>query len=665
MIGEIEEAARAAGAMMAGARAPAVRQKGGCANIVTETDLQVEAFLRGRLSELAPGSAFIGEEGGGGSLPESGLAWVVDPIDGTTNFARGIPMCCVSIALLRDAEPCIGVVYNPFTDQMFAAERGRGASCNGEPMRVSRRPMEDAVLSTAWCSYHKRLSHPCFRVSERMYGLCNDIRRMGTAANELCMLAQGSIELYFEINLSPWDYAAASLCVTEAGGVCSGIRGGLRFDGPGPVLAANTRENLDVLLSAVRAEVPEGIAGRVGRPRLFVRSRRWRPMEPHDPFFLKSAFGVFRMEADRGISSAAATVYSGIANGRTCVIWHNPSNGRFRIEVSPFGSAGRVFAEGSSPTFGGMASSAESYLESLVTDSMLDGSDDLRFFQTSAGWVAYYALNAELPGTPVVMVHGGPGGESNVARGRRLMLECPVYMYDQLGCGRSDPIPDMASWDAGSYVSELAEFVDGMGFEKVVLIGASWGAGLAAAYAQSLGRGKVEMMVLPSPFFSSALWREDMLRNISRMPRELREAAAPYAAGAEPDAGYARVLEEYCARYLFARPCDREAAEAAGAEEPNPVFESMWGPSEFSCTGSLRDFDVTGGLGGMGVPVLLMAGDSDEVSVETMLGYASAIPGSRLCIVPDAGHALAFEQPEMYRRAVEGFLTEHAPGRSG
>ncbi|MBR2254479.1 MAG: inositol monophosphatase, partial [Candidatus Methanomethylophilaceae archaeon] len=116
-------------------------------------------------------------------------------------------------ALFVDGEPRLGVVHNPFTGDVYSAVTGEGAYLNGKRIHVSDRPLPDCMFATAWCAYGKELSEGCFEVSRDMYRRCNDIRRIGTAALELCLLAQGAIDLYFEIRLSPWDHAAALICV--------------------------------------------------------------------------------------------------------------------------------------------------------------------------------------------------------------------------------------------------------------------------------------------------------------------------------------------------------------------------------------------------------------------------------------------------------------------
>ncbi len=254
VIGNIVRVVEIAGGMVRDAHGFAVSEKGTKENLVTTADIETEVFLKKELTSLIPGSAFVGEEGDEGRLSDEGYTWIVDPIDGTANFSRNIPMCAVSVALFRDGQPHIGVVFNPFTGTMFTAETGKGAYRNGERMRVSNRPVSNSLFCTAWCSYRKELSPACFRISERMHPLCMDIRRLGTAAYELCLLADGSVDLYFEMNLSPWDYAAALICVQEAGGCFYGIDGPVSFSEPGPVVAANNAGNLDFLLGVVREE---------------------------------------------------------------------------------------------------------------------------------------------------------------------------------------------------------------------------------------------------------------------------------------------------------------------------------------------------------------------------------------------------------------------------
>lgn len=243
-----------------------VGNKGTKENYVTSKDLQVQRFLRKELGEALPGSAFMGEEAdlpGEGDVPEAGRpCWVVDPIDGTANYARDMGESVVSIALVVDGMVEIGVVYNPYTQETFAAVRGQGAFRNGVPIRVSDRPKENCMVCTSWSAYDKSRAPVCFRISQRLYAVCEDLRRTGTAAYELCMLARGVVDMHFEIRLAPWDYAAASLIVEEAGGFTGSLNGPLDLQRQCLVMAANTRENFDFLRGIVSEEVAPPSVGR-------------------------------------------------------------------------------------------------------------------------------------------------------------------------------------------------------------------------------------------------------------------------------------------------------------------------------------------------------------------------------------------------------------------
>jgi len=254
MFDRIESIVRESGRRVRDAVDFTVEDKGTKENLVTSADLDNELFLKRELTSLIPGSVFKGEEGDDNDILDKGFTWIVDPIDGTANFAMGVPIVGISVALFKDGLPFIGFVNNPFTDTLWSAQIGKGAYKNGRPMHVSARPASNGLFCTAWSCYNKALAPGCFRVSEKMYEICNDIRRTGSAACELAMLAEGAVDLYFEVRLSPWDHAAALICVKEAGGVFCGIEGPVDFNKPSPVLAANNQANLDIIKRIVTEE---------------------------------------------------------------------------------------------------------------------------------------------------------------------------------------------------------------------------------------------------------------------------------------------------------------------------------------------------------------------------------------------------------------------------
>lgn len=229
-----------------------IKEKGDVANIVTSSDLAVQDFLCRRLSELLPGSGFLCEEKDVWDTSKE-YTWIIDPIDGTANYARGVAQCAISVGLKHNDEMYMGVVYLPRTDELFTAQRGCGAWLNGKRIHVSDRSFANGVMCTALPVYHKEYAKVCSEIILDTFTQCNDIRRFGAAAPELCYLAMGRVELYFEYLLSPWDFAAASLILAEAGGALSGLNGeSLTCTSPSGVIAANTAENLDRLREIIQ-----------------------------------------------------------------------------------------------------------------------------------------------------------------------------------------------------------------------------------------------------------------------------------------------------------------------------------------------------------------------------------------------------------------------------
>ncbi len=218
-------------------------------NYATEADLEIQSFLKKRLTALIPGSSFLGEEG---DYTKGEYTWIVDPIDGTVNYSRGIGLSVISVALVHYDEVVVGVVYNPILDETYHATLGNGAFLNNERITVSGRDFEHSILCIAWSVYEKKWSKMCFDIGMEAYRSCEDIRRLGSAAYELCLMARGSAELFFEMRLFPWDYAASSLILTEAGGRICSVDGPIDLFDQCTVVAANDQRNIDRLLEIVK-----------------------------------------------------------------------------------------------------------------------------------------------------------------------------------------------------------------------------------------------------------------------------------------------------------------------------------------------------------------------------------------------------------------------------
>ena len=219
----------------------AIRSKAGSANFVTGYDVYVQEQLKKGLAEIVPDAHFIGEEGDQELFSEQGKFFIVDPIDGTTNFIKDYHMSCVSVAYVEDGRVCFAVIDNPYLDELFWAKRGEGAYCNGTPIHVSKQPLSNGIVLFGTSPYNEELAKRSFEMAYDYFCKALDIRRSGSAALDLCAIAAGRAELYFELLLSPWDYAAGSLIVEEAGGVITTVEGDpISFDHPCSILASGT-----------------------------------------------------------------------------------------------------------------------------------------------------------------------------------------------------------------------------------------------------------------------------------------------------------------------------------------------------------------------------------------------------------------------------------------
>lgn len=214
-------------------------QKEGHANFVTSVDIEIQSQIEKKLIELLPGSKLIGEEKKNQALSNS-PTWVIDPIDGTTNFLHGRDHSSVSIALLENRQPVLACVYQPFRDELFTAILNEGAFLNGQRIHVSENALEKALVGFGTAPYNANLARPSMEVALRFLQNCADIRRTGSAALDLAEVACGRQDVFFELCLSPWDIAAGALLVQEAGGVFSmPLVEKTQFVQPAAVLASN------------------------------------------------------------------------------------------------------------------------------------------------------------------------------------------------------------------------------------------------------------------------------------------------------------------------------------------------------------------------------------------------------------------------------------------
>jgi myo-inositol-1(or 4)-monophosphatase len=195
-------------------------------DLLTQTDIAVHDFLSEKLLRLIPGSAVLSEEGRiNTAVSDAEKLWIMDPVDGTLNLIHDYGRAVISVALKTGTETVFGVVYDPGTDECFHAAGGQGAYLNGRRIRVSDRPHNEWLVAQGTSLYSRENAATLFEAARRVFMGCRDLRRCGSAAMEIYMIACARQDAFFEIGLKLWDYAAAELILTEAGGVCSDWNG--------------------------------------------------------------------------------------------------------------------------------------------------------------------------------------------------------------------------------------------------------------------------------------------------------------------------------------------------------------------------------------------------------------------------------------------------------
>jgi myo-inositol-1(or 4)-monophosphatase len=249
----IEAVVRAGDMMLARVGGDVHINKKSAIDLVTEVDVAIERMFRELISARFPEHAVLGEEfGGSASVPE-GPCWVFDPIDGTTNFAHGLPIFCSSLALEFDGVAEIAAVYDPTRRELFTAQRGAGAFLNGQPIRVSSAgSLIDAMLVTGFpYDVHTRLDE-IIGLFRAFVGQARAVRRLGSAAIDLCYVAAGRMDGFWERDLNAWDIAGGALLVTEAGGRVTGLHGEGFTSRGRSVLASNNLIH-DAMIQIVRS----------------------------------------------------------------------------------------------------------------------------------------------------------------------------------------------------------------------------------------------------------------------------------------------------------------------------------------------------------------------------------------------------------------------------
>ena len=273
------------------------------------------------------------------------------------------------------------------------------------------------------------------------------------------------------------------------------------------------------------------------------------------------------------------------------------------------------------------------------------------------GGKVWYRIVGSGTATPLLLLHGGPGAPSYYLKPLAALAdERPVIFYDQLGCGHSDAISDTALLTVDHFVAELAAVREALGLDEVHLLGHSWGTMLATDYLLTNPTG-VRSVILASPALSIPRWLADGDTLLMTMPDSIREAVARHETDGTFDAPeYQAAVMAYYERYVGRKLPWSADVDSTFTQLSTMVYGHMWGPSEFTATGTLRAYDRTGRLGEITIPTLFMTGEYDEARPVTVEYYRSLVPGAELAIVQGAAHLTMQDEPEENVRIVREFL---------
>lgn len=284
------------------------------------------------------------------------------------------------------------------------------------------------------------------------------------------------------------------------------------------------------------------------------------------------------------------------------------------------------------------------------------------FVDAPGGRIAFRVIGGG-DGVPVLLIHGGPGGTScsYVSTVDGIASSRPVVLYDQLGSGSSDRMRDMER-DAtvSRFVGEVEAIRRQLGLEEVHLVGHSWGATVALEYLLNATPTGVRSVTFVGPLISTPRWIADANELVGQLPEEAQAAIHAARASGRYDTPEFEAANEVFEKHFGSRapPASLPACEATPVRFNSQLYEHMWGPSEFVSTGTLRDHDRLERLSELKLPTLFVVGQYDEVRVETARDFQARVPGSIVRVIPDAGHGIHRDQPQVFNEAIAEFIRD-------
>lgn len=280
------------------------------------------------------------------------------------------------------------------------------------------------------------------------------------------------------------------------------------------------------------------------------------------------------------------------------------------------------------------------------------------YISVTGGMVWYEIIGEEKNATPLLVLHGGPGSPHDYLKPlEALASDRPVIFYDQLGCGKSDKPNDTSLWTVERYVKELSELRQFLAIDKLHILGNSWGTMLACRYMIDEKPKGVASLILSAPCLSASRWAADQRRYIDELPSDKRETILKCEANGDYESKeYQDAMIFYYKRHVCRLDPWPEILLNAFGQLNMDIYRHMWGPSEFTVSGTLKNFDVTERLLEIKVPTLFTCGRFDEATPKTTSYYQSKLPGSEIAIFEDASHLHLYEKTEEYLKTVRGFL---------
>lgn len=282
------------------------------------------------------------------------------------------------------------------------------------------------------------------------------------------------------------------------------------------------------------------------------------------------------------------------------------------------------------------------------------------FIEVTGGKI-WYKIYGSGDQNPLLLLHGGPGGRSCMLTPiREISDQRPVIFYDQLGSGKSDRPDDTTLWHLERFVDELDRLIDSLQLNKVHILGHSWGSSLAIEYFLMKKPEKVKSLILAGPLFSTNLWIEDANYLRAQLPDSIQKILSYHEKiGSVYSEEYLSATEYFYNKHLYRKRPIPKFEECDIGNFNEVIYEQMWGPSEFFCSGNLLNYNRIDRLNEIDVPVLLLIGEYDEVRKETMKRIQQLFPNAQLEIIYDAAHMTMVDQSEEFNRVVREFINSN------